>query len=130
MERNNLGIRDPAPWRKGTKSRESLNDTLGQLVPCDFLDTVTNENSRPRFPSRKGTNQDNSLELIRTDKAILIGVKILEGLSKSLPLEALHHLCELVVYIPTLSTDEYSHYPIRNTHIPAHELHSFSRGIA
>ena len=43
------------------------------------------------------TYEDNALELVRADEAVLVLVKIMECLSKSLPLKTLHELREFIV---------------------------------
>lgn len=42
--------------------------------------------------------QYNPLELVRSDEAIPILVHVLEGLSQTLALQALHELCELIIW--------------------------------
>ena len=46
----------------------------------------------------RATNQKDPLKLVRTDEAILIVIEVLERLAEAFALQALHELCELIIW--------------------------------
>lgn len=62
------------------------------------------------------TNHDNPLKLIRLDETILIIVQICERLPKTLALETLHELCELIVCRVETRQQQKRTIRVRNSH--------------
>ena len=99
MESDNLRVRDAPSGGQGAKSGKSLYDSVRKLVTGDFLDGKLDK--VPSTPAL-ATYHNNALELVRANETILVLVKVLERLTESFALQALHHLGELAVCTFTL----------------------------
>jgi hypothetical protein len=95
VEGHDLRVRDAATRGQGSQGRETLYNSVGELVPDDFLHNVS---GKILFIRREEIDQDDALELLGTNETVLVVIQVFERLSQAFSLKALHKLSKLVVY--------------------------------
>lgn len=68
------------------------------------------------------TDEDDALELVRSNEAILVLVEVLEGLAETFALQTLHHLREFAIYTEALEGRQQNE--CRSTYIQVRAFHS------
>lgn len=104
MERDHLRVGYLPSGRQRAERRQTINHGLREFVAGYFLLRTSVIGARGGHRAmvgengvRRGTYEDDTLELVRADEAILVAIEVLEGLSQTFALQALHELRELSV---------------------------------
>ena len=104
MERDDLRVGYLPSGRQRAERRQTINHGLREFVAGNFLPRTSVIGARGGHRAmvggngvRRGTYEDDSLELVWSNEAILVAIEVLEGLSQAFALQALHELRELPV---------------------------------
>lgn len=96
MERDNFRKRYFLARREGCQRWQSLQDRVRQFMPSKFLITFVSSFAQAPWKS-KATHKNDTFELLRANKPILVRIKVFERLPKTFALQPFHELREFMV---------------------------------